>query len=74
MMANEKPGSHGERSVAIGVLDMAVWDAVSKIEGRSLYKHLADRFCDGKVDDQIFLSLVESKVDFRCSTVKPIYK
>lgn len=55
MMANEKPGGHGERSVAVGVLDMAVWDAVSKIEGRPLYKHLADRFRDGKVCDQIFV-------------------
>ncbi|NBR30230.1 MAG: mandelate racemase, partial [Betaproteobacteria bacterium] len=35
-MTNEKPGGHGERSVAIGVLDMAVWDAVAKIEGKPL--------------------------------------
>ena len=27
MMKNEKPGGHGERSVAVGVLDMALWDA-----------------------------------------------
>ena len=33
MMANEKPGGHGERSVAVGVLDMALWDLVAKIEG-----------------------------------------
>src|ERR1700689_3681685 len=25
MMANEKPGGHGERSVAVGIIDMAVW-------------------------------------------------
>ncbi len=25
-MRNEKPGGHGERSVAVGTLDMAVWD------------------------------------------------
>src|SRR6059058_6364089 len=31
MMRNEKPGGHGERSVAVGTLDMAVWDAVAKI-------------------------------------------
>ena len=36
-MANEKPGGHGERSVAVGVIDMAVWDAVAKIEGKPLY-------------------------------------
>src|SRR3954470_21561735 len=33
MFHNEKPGGHGERSVAIGTIDMAVWDAVAKIEG-----------------------------------------
>jgi L-alanine-DL-glutamate epimerase-like enolase superfamily enzyme len=31
MFTNEKPGGHGERSVAIGTIDMAVWDAVAKI-------------------------------------------
>src|SRR5215213_10353131 len=31
MMKNEKPGGHGERSVAVGTIDMAVWDAVAKI-------------------------------------------
>src|SRR5947199_774515 len=31
MISNEKPGGHGERSVAVGTLDMAVWDAVAKI-------------------------------------------
>src|SRR5690606_1976258 len=25
LMTNEKPGGHGERSVAVGTLDMAVW-------------------------------------------------
>ncbi len=33
MMTGEKPGGHGERSVAVGTIDMAVWDAVAKIEG-----------------------------------------
>ncbi len=27
MMTNEKPGGHGERSVAVGTIDMAIWDA-----------------------------------------------
>ena len=31
LMSNEKPGGHGERSVAVGTIDMAVWDAVAKI-------------------------------------------
>ena len=54
-MANEKPGGHGERSVAIGVLDMAVWDAVAKIEGKPLYRLLADRYNEGKPDDKVFV-------------------
>jgi L-alanine-DL-glutamate epimerase-like enolase superfamily enzyme len=55
MMRNEKPGGHGERSVAVGVLDMAVWDAVAKIAGVPLYRLLADRFRDGVVDEKVFV-------------------
>ena len=55
MMANEKPGGHGERSVAVGVLDMALWDAVAKIEGKPLYRLLADRYNAGRVDDRVFV-------------------
>ncbi|HUH94530.1 MAG TPA: enolase C-terminal domain-like protein, partial [Casimicrobiaceae bacterium] len=43
MMANEKPGGHGERSVAVGTLDMAIWDAVAKIVGKPLFRLLAER-------------------------------
>jgi len=43
MMANEKPGGHGERSVAVGTIDMAVWDAVAKIAGQPLFRLLAQR-------------------------------
>lgn len=55
MMTGEKPGGHGERSVAVGTLDMAVWDMVSKIERKPLYKLLADRYGDGQPDDKIFV-------------------
>ena len=44
MMSNEKPGGHGERSVAVGTIDMAVWDAVAKIEGQPLFRLLAARY------------------------------
>ena len=50
MMKNEKPGGHGERSVAVGVLDMALWDAVSKAEGVPLWRLLADRYNGGVAD------------------------
>jgi L-alanine-DL-glutamate epimerase-like enolase superfamily enzyme len=54
-MANEKPGGHGERSVAVGVIDMAVWDAVAKVEGKPLYRLLAERYNGGKVDGKVFV-------------------
>ena len=50
LMTNEKPGGHGERSVAVGVIDMAVWDAVAKIAGVPLHRLLADRYGNGEAD------------------------
>lgn len=44
LMKNEKPGGHGERSVAVGTIDMAVWDAVAKIAGKPLFRLLAERY------------------------------
>jgi len=43
MMANEKPGGHGERSVAVGTLDMALWDAAAKIASKPLFRLLAEQ-------------------------------
>lgn len=43
MMSNEKPGGHGERSVAVGTIDMAVWDAIAKIGQKPLFRLLAER-------------------------------
>src|SRR3954465_10322173 len=54
-MSNEKPGGHGERSVAVGVLDMAVWDAVAKIEEKPLYRLLGERYRGGEIDDRVFV-------------------
>lgn len=55
MMANEKPGGHGERSVAVGTIDMAVWDAVAKIEGKPLFQLLAERYGDGRPNRRVFV-------------------
>ncbi len=55
MMTGEKPGGHGERSVAVGVLDMALWDAVAKIEEKPLYRVLAERFNGGRFDDEVWV-------------------
>lgn len=55
LMTNEKPGGHGERSVAVGVIDMAIWDLVAKIADVPLYRYLADTEGDGTVDDSVFV-------------------
>ncbi len=54
MMKNEKPGGHGERSVAVGTLDMAVWDAVAKIAGKPLFRLLAERH-GREADPRVFV-------------------
>jgi L-alanine-DL-glutamate epimerase-like enolase superfamily enzyme len=55
MFKNEKPGGHGERSVAIGTIDMAVWDAVAKIAGKPLFQLLAERYGAGEPDRRVFV-------------------
>jgi L-alanine-DL-glutamate epimerase-like enolase superfamily enzyme len=55
VMRNEKPGGHGERSVAVGVLDMALFDLAAKIADKPLYQHLSDRYGDGRPDDSVFV-------------------
>jgi D(-)-tartrate dehydratase len=54
MMKNEKPGGHGERSVAVGTIDMAVWDAVAKIAGKPLFRLLAERH-GREADPRVFV-------------------
>jgi L-alanine-DL-glutamate epimerase-like enolase superfamily enzyme len=55
MMTNEKPGGHGERSVAVGTMDMAIWDAVAKIAGKTLYQLLAERYGNGQANRKGFV-------------------
>jgi L-alanine-DL-glutamate epimerase-like enolase superfamily enzyme len=55
MMTNEKPGGHGDRSVAVGTIDMAVWDAVAKIAGKPLWRLLADRYRGGVADETVWV-------------------
>jgi len=54
LMKNEKPGGHGERSVAVGTIDMAVWDAVAKIAGKPLFLLLAEK-CGHEADPRVFV-------------------
>ncbi len=53
MTANEKPGGHGDRSFAVGAVDMALWDVIAKIERKPLYRLLADRYRGGQADERV---------------------
>jgi L-alanine-DL-glutamate epimerase-like enolase superfamily enzyme len=55
MMRNEKSGGHSERSVGIGTIEVAVWDAVAKIADKPLHRALAERYSGGKVPDKVFV-------------------
>ena len=54
MMRNEKSGGHSERSIGIGTIEVAAWDAVAKIAGKPLHVLLAERH-GGKVLDKCFV-------------------
>ena len=55
MMKNEKPGGHGDRSVAVGTIDMAIWDLVAKIEQKPLYKLLSERYNNNEADPNVYV-------------------
>ena len=55
VMRNEKPGGHGERSVAVGVVDMALHDLAAKVEGVPLHRWIADHYGDGGSDESVFV-------------------
>ncbi len=54
MMQREKSGGHSERSIAIGTIEVAVWDAVAKIAGTPLHRLLAERYNGGKAAGRVF--------------------
>jgi L-alanine-DL-glutamate epimerase-like enolase superfamily enzyme len=54
MMRREKAGGHSERSIAIGTIEVALWDAIAKIADKPLHTLLAERFSRGKITDKVF--------------------
>ena len=54
MMQNEKSGGHSERSIGIGTIEVAVWDAVAKIADKPLHVVLAERYNGGKIAEKVF--------------------
>src|SRR5471032_2847071 len=54
MLQNEKSGGHSERSVGIGTIEVAVWDAVAKIADKPLHRVLAERFSGNKLPEKVF--------------------
>jgi L-alanine-DL-glutamate epimerase-like enolase superfamily enzyme len=54
MRTREKIGGDAERSIAIGTIEVAVWDAVAKIAGKPLHRVLAERYSGGKVAQRVF--------------------
>ena len=53
MMQREKPGGHTERSIAIGTIEVACWDAVAKIEDKPLHRVLAERYSGGAALEKV---------------------
>jgi L-alanine-DL-glutamate epimerase-like enolase superfamily enzyme len=53
MMQREKPGGHTERSVAVGTIEVALWDAVAKALRLPLHVVLAKRYRQGQVPDRV---------------------
>jgi D(-)-tartrate dehydratase len=54
MMQNEKSGGHSERSVGIGTIEVAIWDALAKIADMPLHALLAERFNGGRLPGKVF--------------------
>ena len=55
MLQGEKPGGHTERSIAVGTIEVALWDAVAKIEEKPLYRTIAERYSGGTSRQRMFV-------------------
>jgi L-alanine-DL-glutamate epimerase-like enolase superfamily enzyme len=53
MMQREKPGGHTERSVAIGTIEVACWDAAAKIADLPLHAYIAKRYNQNQIMQRV---------------------
>jgi D(-)-tartrate dehydratase len=53
MMQREKSGGHSERSIPIGAIEVAIWDAIAKKAGKPLHALLAERYNGGKRAEKV---------------------
>lgn len=53
MMQREKPGGHTERSIAVGTIEVAIWDALAKAQSLPLHVVLARRYGDGQTPTHV---------------------
>jgi|SRR5579884_2076967 len=54
MLRREKAGGHSERSIAIGTIEVAIWDALAKVIDKPLHVVLAERFNGGRLRSRVF--------------------
>ena len=54
MLRREKIGGDAERSIGIGTIEVALWDAIAKIADRPLHVELAERFNGGRIAQRAF--------------------
>ena len=55
MMEGEKPGGHSDRSVGIGTIEVAIWDAIAKIEEKPAFRSISDRYNPGGAKPKMFV-------------------
>jgi L-alanine-DL-glutamate epimerase-like enolase superfamily enzyme len=54
MLQREKAGGHSERSIAIGTIEVALWDAVAKIADKTLHRLIAERYNKAHATQKVF--------------------
>jgi L-alanine-DL-glutamate epimerase-like enolase superfamily enzyme len=65
LMKDEKPGGHGERSGAVGLIDAALWDLSAKAADEPLWSMLAGRH--GNTNDGSKIAIYASGGHYRSS-------